>query len=75
MSAHQPSPTPAARRAEDDAREQPPTMNELLAACAAATAVSTPPDAPEETRAGKRAEPADEPEAGAAPSTQGRDAA
>ncbi|UZJ30855.1 hypothetical protein [Streptomyces endophytica] len=34
---------------QHDARETP-TMNELLAACAAASAVSTPPDAPEESR-------------------------
>lgn len=34
---------------QHDARETP-TMNELLAACAAANAVSTPPDAPEESR-------------------------
>ncbi|GFE23962.1 hypothetical protein Sliba_44150 [Streptomyces nigrescens] len=52
-------------------------MNELLAAGAAASAVSTPPDAAEEARQGR---PADEPEAeeesepGTA-STGGRDAA
>ncbi|MEU9112089.1 hypothetical protein AB0D04_09910 [Streptomyces sp. NPDC048483] len=78
MSAHQPSPTPegragaaiaAARRAADDAPEQLPTMNQLLAACAAASAVSTPPDATAETRAS-------EPDKEAAPaSTEGRDAA
>ncbi|GAA2600208.1 hypothetical protein Stube_38100 [Streptomyces tubercidicus] len=55
-------------------------MNELLAACAAATAVSTPPDAAEEARQGKPAGPADEPEAeeGSGPgpaSTGSRDAA
>ncbi|MER7399018.1 hypothetical protein ABT381_26320 [Streptomyces sp. NPDC000151] len=52
MSAHQ-SLAAAARR--DDSEPSPhrredgprPTMNELLASCAAATAVSTPPDAPE----------------------------
>ncbi|MFI1160721.1 hypothetical protein [Streptomyces sioyaensis] len=54
MSAHQPFPTPegpveAAGRAGHEARETP-TMNELLAACAAASAVSTPPDAAEEAR-------------------------
>ncbi|MFH8684493.1 hypothetical protein [Streptomyces lydicus] len=66
MSAHQ-----------HDARETPPTMNELLAACAAASAVSTPPDADEEGRQGKPAGRRDEPEAegGDAPSTGGRDAA
>ncbi|MGW1377701.1 hypothetical protein ACWD6P_25985 [Streptomyces sp. NPDC002446] len=69
MSAHQ-----------HDARETP-TMNELLAACAAANAVSTPPDAAEEARAprkGKPAGPADGPaaEGGDRPaSTRGRDAA
>jgi hypothetical protein len=85
MSAHQPSPTSegrgstpivAAGRAEHDARETP-TMNELLAACAAASAVSTPPGA-EEARQGKPAKPADEPEAeggAGAASTGGRDAA
>ncbi|WP_234341114.1 hypothetical protein [Streptomyces sp. NRRL S-1813] len=55
-------------------------MNELLAACAAASAVSTPPDAAEETRQGKPAGSADEPagedETGpAGSSTGGRDAA
>ncbi|MFD0163445.1 hypothetical protein ACFVJH_04715 [Streptomyces decoyicus] len=53
-------------------------MNELLAACAAASAVSTPPDAAEEARQGKPERSADEPaaedEAGPA-STGGRDAA
>lgn len=52
MSAHQ-SLAAAARR--DDSELTPfrredgpgPTMNELLASCAAANAVSTPPDAPE----------------------------
>ncbi|MFH8567065.1 hypothetical protein [Streptomyces sp. NPDC017993] len=87
MSAHQSSPTSegrggtpfaAARRADHEAPEQSPTMHELLAACAAASAVSTPPDAPSETALNRRA---DEPgeaetdgEAGAA-STSGRDAA
>ncbi|MCR8575044.1 hypothetical protein [Streptomyces sp. Isolate_219] len=82
MSAHQPAPSPDGREstpiaaAGRDARETP-TMNELLAACAAASAVSTPPDAAEEARRGR---PADEPEAeeesepGTA-STGGRDAA
>lgn len=60
MSAHQPSSTPdgrggtpvaAARREKADAREQPPTMNQLLAACAAASAVSTPPEAPAQSGA------------------------
>ncbi|MFF8789847.1 hypothetical protein [Streptomyces sp. NPDC015125] len=57
-------------------------MNELLAAGAAASAVSTPPDAAEEADRGKPAKPAGEPEAegeeqdgpGVA-STTGRDAA
>lgn len=85
MSAHQPAPSPDGREntpfaaAGRDARETP-TMNELLAACAAASAVSTPPDAAEEARRGRPAGPADEPEAegesepGTA-STGGRDAA
>ncbi|WP_030619851.1 hypothetical protein [Streptomyces sclerotialus] len=54
MSAHQ-SLAAAARR--DDSEPSPfrredgprPTMNELLASCAAASAVSTPPGAPEAT--------------------------
>ncbi|MCL7491830.1 hypothetical protein M8I34_10310 [Streptomyces sp. MCA2] len=56
-------------------------MNELLAACAAASAVSTPPDAAEEARQGEPARSADEPagEDGTGPagsaSTGGRDAA
>lgn len=89
MSAHQPSPTPEGRggtpitavgRADHEAREAP-SMNELLAAGAAASAVSTPPDAAEEARQGKPAPSADEPagedEAGPAgsASTGGRDAA
>ncbi|MFI0908059.1 hypothetical protein ACH4TE_31790 [Streptomyces sioyaensis] len=51
MSAHQPFPTPEGpvEAAGHEARETP-TMNELLAACAAASAVSTPPDAAEEAR-------------------------
>ncbi|MFF7229951.1 hypothetical protein BX264_3010 [Streptomyces sp. 2333.5] len=51
MSAHQPFPTPEGpvEAAGREARETP-TMNELLAACAAASAVSTPPDAAEEDR-------------------------
>lgn len=89
MSAHQPSPTPegrgrtpiaAAGRVGHEARETP-SMNELLAACAAASAVSTPPDAAEEARQGRPAPPADEAAgedetgpAGSA-STGGRDAA
>ncbi|REK89711.1 hypothetical protein DY245_13875 [Streptomyces inhibens] len=72
MSAHQ-----------HDARETP-TMNDLLAACAAANAVSTPPGADEESRktaesrkegpAGSAGEPAAEDETKPV-STQGRDAA
>ncbi|MFD7665479.1 hypothetical protein [Streptomyces sp. NPDC059788] len=42
MSAHQPV-TAAVR---NGAAEPSPTMNELLAACAAASAVSTPPEPP-----------------------------
>lgn len=69
MSAHHTSPTSeerggiplaAAGRAEDEAPEQPPTMNQLLAACAAASAVSTPPRAPAAARVGKPAGPVDE---------------
>ncbi|WP_433856948.1 hypothetical protein [Streptomyces kronopolitis] len=93
MSAQQPSPTPdgrgiaalaAAGRAAHEARETP-TMDELLAACAAASAVSTPPDTADEARRdtagpdGGTREPC-EPEgtdgAGSGPlSTGGRDAA
>lgn len=78
MSAHQPfppsdgregSPVAAAGRAGET-----PTMNELLAACAAASAVSTPPDAAEEARQDKPAEPAAE-ESEEPASTGGRDAA
>ncbi|UNO44046.1 hypothetical protein KGS77_19640 [Streptomyces sp. MST-110588] len=50
MTAHQPI-SAAARRAERDAYEPAPTMDELLAACAAAQAVSTPPDTPAAGRA------------------------
>ncbi|MET9295144.1 hypothetical protein [Streptomyces sp. NPDC003077] len=58
MTAHEPT-AAAARRAQRDAHRRAadhgprpadgptPTMNQLLAACAAATAVSTPPKAPE----------------------------
>ncbi|MCF3173513.1 hypothetical protein IPZ61_09310 [Streptomyces sioyaensis] len=90
MSAHQPFPTPEGpvEAAGREARETP-TMNELLAACAAASAVSTPPDAAEEARqaAGPGApeeqdvhkeqdEPEEEAGAGTRPaSTGGRDAA
>ncbi|MGW8553620.1 hypothetical protein [Streptomyces tubercidicus] len=83
MSAHQPFPTrdghegvPVAAAGRD--AHETPTMNELLAACAAATAVSTPPDAAAEARQGKPAGPADEPEAeegAGAASTGSRDAA
>ncbi|MGG2462331.1 hypothetical protein ACO0M4_21365 [Streptomyces sp. RGM 3693] len=87
MSPHQPSPASerhagapvaAAGRAEQAARKTPPTMNELLAACAAANAVSTPPDAAEESRAGKRDDPGEPGESagpGGRTSTPGRDAA
>ncbi|MGI5469393.1 hypothetical protein [Streptomyces sp. CA-132043] len=66
MSAHQ-SLAAAARR--DDSEPSPfrredgprPTMNELLASCAAASAVSTPPEAPEApATAETRPEPAPE---------------
>ncbi|WP_346092413.1 hypothetical protein [Streptomyces olivaceiscleroticus] len=68
MSAHQ-SLAAAARR--DDSEPSPfrredgprPTMNELLASCAAASAISTPPDAPE-AQTGPEARP--EPVSGAA---------
>ncbi|WP_432143900.1 hypothetical protein [Streptomyces sp. bgisy084] len=79
MPAHQPFPTPDGREggpvaAAGRAARETPTMNELLAACAAASAVSTPPDAAEEARQDKPAEPAaEEPEEPA--STGGRDAA
>ncbi|MFE6686662.1 hypothetical protein ACFVFQ_09310 [Streptomyces sp. NPDC057743] len=80
MSPHQSAPTPAAGRAEQDARRAAPTMNELLAACAAASAVSTPPDVAEESRAEKEkaGERGDAGESGgqaSGPSTSGRDAA
>ncbi|MEU8682300.1 hypothetical protein [Streptomyces sp. NPDC048611] len=85
MSAHQHCPTPEGRAgipvaaAGRDPREAP-TMNELLAACAAASAVSTPPDAAEEAGQSGTARPADEPEAEEQPrsgaaSSKGRDAA
>ncbi|MER0480650.1 hypothetical protein ABR737_20285 [Streptomyces sp. Edi2] len=88
MSAHQPSTTPEGRggtpvaAAACGARETP-SMNELLAAGAAASAVSTPPDAAEEARRGKPAgapeaedEDQDGPGAASTPtSTPGRDAA
>ncbi|AZQ72107.1 hypothetical protein ABZ545_16865 [Streptomyces abikoensis] len=44
MSAHEPEPTPAAE-------ERPLSVRDLLASCAAADAVSTPPKAPEPARA------------------------
>ncbi|MEU4846329.1 hypothetical protein [Streptomyces gilvosporeus] len=62
-------PVPADRRADRAAPEQPPTMNQLLAACAAASAVSTPPDAAAQSRTDRQPEPE-----GPA-STKGRDAA
>ncbi|MEU3711627.1 hypothetical protein [Streptomyces catenulae] len=66
MTAHEPAAAPPAREACD----APPTMRQLLASCAAATAVSTPPDAPAAPAAAPPAEP-DVP----APSTTERDAA
>ncbi|MFF9480801.1 hypothetical protein [Streptomyces sp. NPDC014733] len=62
MTAHEPAAAPPA----DEACDAPPTMRQLLASCAAATAVSTPPDAP----AAPPAEPGLP-----APSTTERDAA
>jgi hypothetical protein len=63
MSAHQPV-AAAARPGDHDAygpldaaaQEQPPTMSRLLAACAAASAVSTPPKAPTAPAESDRAE-------------------
>ncbi|MFH8345990.1 hypothetical protein [Streptomyces sp. NPDC018045] len=52
MSAHQPV-TAAVR---DGAAEPSPTMNELLAACAAANAVSTPPQPPSRAEDGTQDE-------------------
>ncbi|WP_274915100.1 hypothetical protein [Streptomyces sp. WZ-12] len=80
MSPHQSAPTPAAGRAEQEARRAAPTMNELLAACAAATAVSTPPDVAEGPRAekekaGERHDVGESAGQASAPSTPGRDAA
>ncbi|MEU5427984.1 hypothetical protein AB0H73_20600 [Streptomyces olivoreticuli] len=40
-------PAPAADRREERSDERPLSMRDLLAACAAADAVSTPPKAPE----------------------------
>ncbi|RNG33490.1 hypothetical protein [Streptomyces botrytidirepellens] len=59
MSAQEPT-------ALDDPRrdDRSPSMRDLLAACAAASAVSTPPEAPVEAEAQQR--PADEPERDAA---------
>ncbi|QLH23496.1 hypothetical protein [Streptomyces sp. Rer75] len=59
MSAQEPTALDDPRR---DGRS--PSMRDLLAACAAASAVSTPPEAPVETEAQQR--PADEPERDAA---------
>ncbi|MFG3116947.1 hypothetical protein ACGF4C_21405 [Streptomyces sp. NPDC048197] len=62
---------------QHDARETP-TMNELLAACAAASAVSTPPDAPEESRKerpeARKDRPADRPAAAEESPADGEDA-
>ncbi|GAA3186255.1 MULTISPECIES: hypothetical protein [Streptomyces] len=65
MTAHEPSAAPH----DPEECDAPPTMRQLLASCAAATAVSTPPEAPA-TPAVPPAEP-DLP----APSTTERDAA
>ncbi|WP_241779995.1 hypothetical protein [Streptomyces natalensis] len=62
-------PGPADGRADRAAPDQPPTMNQLLAACAAASAVSTPPDAAAEGRTDRQ------PEKESPASTKGRDAA
>lgn len=77
MSAHQPVPTSDGREgspvaAAGRAAQETPTMNELLAACAAASAVSTPPDAAAEARQDEPAEPEESEEPA---STGGRDAA
>ncbi|MFF4158255.1 hypothetical protein [Streptomyces sp. NPDC001678] len=45
MSAHEPEPTPTAATGTNEQR--PLSVRDLLAACAAADAVSTPPRAPE----------------------------
>lgn len=44
MSAHEPEPTPTAA---EERGERPLSVRDLLASCAAADAVSTPPKAPE----------------------------
>ncbi|WP_411121532.1 hypothetical protein [Streptomyces sp. x-19] len=87
MSPHQPpsaperradAPVAAAGRADRTARKTPPTMNELLAAGAAANAVSTPPDTAERP-ATEKADDSGESGKNAGPggraSTPGRDAA
>ncbi|TSB18552.1 hypothetical protein OG422_12775 [Streptomyces sp. NBC_01525] len=68
MTVHEPSAAPHGREARE-ACDAPPTMHQLLASCAAATAVSTPPEAPA-TAAVPPAEP-DHP----TPSATERDAA
>ncbi|MEV5239924.1 hypothetical protein AB0K89_12560 [Streptomyces cinnamoneus] len=45
MSAHEPA-AASANRSEPEERRRPLSMRDLLAACAAADAVSTPPEAP-----------------------------
>ncbi|WP_032918746.1 hypothetical protein [Streptomyces rimosus] len=52
MSAHQ----PVTAGVRSGATEPSPTMNELLAACAAASAVSTPPEPPARAEEGTEAE-------------------
>ncbi|GAA2681488.1 hypothetical protein [Streptomyces lunalinharesii] len=87
MSPHQPpsaperradAPVAAAGRAGRSARKTPPTMTELLAAGAAANAVSTPPDAAERPATEKGDEPGEPGKTvgpGGRASTPGRDAA
>ncbi|MCC3773446.1 hypothetical protein [Streptomyces sp. UNOB3_S3] len=54
MSAHEPEPTPTA------AEERPLSVRDLLASCAAADAVSTPPKAPERAPATGNTDDVDE---------------
>ncbi|MEU3753827.1 hypothetical protein AB0H17_13835 [Streptomyces olivoreticuli] len=51
-------PAPAADRREERSDERPLSMRDLLAACAAADAVSTPPKAPEPEPEQERNRPA-----------------
>ncbi|MGW2184906.1 hypothetical protein [Streptomyces sp. NPDC001667] len=60
MTAREPAaePAPAADRHDERSDERPLSMRDLLAACAAADAVSTPPRAPEPESAEERNRPA-----------------